>query len=159
MLSTRLSRVLLVVGLVYASLTLQRLALWSQGEAALWEDAAQQSQSPRPWVNLGNLYRDAGREEDAELAYLSAIRLADAHRSPDEWMVGGALAQANLGGMYLSADVCADMDYRFVKVARLFPLLYDSTEMRCNRGRLLVAQAHDRWPQSHEIAARFEGTR
>lgn len=146
-------RVLLAVGLVYASLTAQRLTLWQAGEAALWADATQASQAPRPWVNLGNAYRDDGDTVRADLAYQTAARLADARRSHAEWMIGGALAEANRGLLYWQTGPRRDDARQHGWLGARWPFLIDGSDRRRDEGRHLIARAHDRWPESAEIAA------
>ena len=139
------SRLLLAVGVVYATLAVQRLALWRSGEIALWHDAAVQSQGPRPWVQLGNLYRVAGRVDEADYAYVIAIEHAEAYRSGFEGIVGGAVARANRGILYREA--CGN------------GLLLDDSSgyehfiTRCAQGLNFIAQAHSLWPSSKELGA------
>lgn len=92
------SALIVVVVVLWAAITAHRVMVWTD-ERALWADAARKApEKPRPWINLGNQYLHLGADSLAAITYQHAKGLALASgRSRSERIVGGALADVNLG--------------------------------------------------------------
>lgn len=81
---------LIAVPLVLACATYERNSVWA-GRASLWEDVVRKSPAlPYPHVNLGKIYMEMGRPEEAARQFRAAIRLKPDHVS----------AYSNLGMLY-----------------------------------------------------------
>lgn len=113
----------IVLGAILALSTMTRVRVWTDGELALWAEAAERAPTkPRPWINLGRQYQIRHQYVDAEHAYRMAIQAAIARpESPDESRIGQAYGGANLvtvllmrqDGMAEAKVIVADLERRY----------------------------------------------
>ena len=81
---------LLLITLIFSTATFMRNTVWADS-ACLWEDVVRKSPNwDRPHNNLGTVYYDRGRLEDALREFQTAVRLTDSY----------ADAHNNLGVVY-----------------------------------------------------------
>ncbi|MFY3742663.1 tetratricopeptide repeat protein [Anaeromyxobacter sp. Red801] len=115
-----------VLAAVLAAGTHARNRVW-ESQFTLWADAARKSpRSPRPLNNVGVALEEAGRRDEAEAAFLAAMRIDPGH----------AESCYNLGRLYLESG--GALDDAIALFRRAIALRPDYPEAYANLGAALV---------------------
>ncbi|GAO02331.1 transmembrane and TPR repeat-containing protein F38B6.6 [Anaeromyxobacter sp. PSR-1] len=126
-----------VLAAVLAAGTQARNRVW-ESQLTLWADAARKSPgSPRPLNNLGVALEGAGRRDEAEAAFLAAMRIDPGH----------AESCYNLGRLYLESG--GALDDAIALFRRAIALRPDYPEAYANLGAALVRA--ERYPEAAQV--------